>query len=104
MTTNRDETIAAIRRSLRSRSGKTWSVTGGRGTSWGWITIAAPPARRDRYGAMTPDDAKELATLLAIESAHVQGVLVPPQQDFRDEYTDRAAGRVPSRKGEPQWD
>lgn len=43
---SRNEAIAEIKRALRERSGKTWSVTGGRGTAWGWITISAPPSRR----------------------------------------------------------
>jgi hypothetical protein len=43
---NRAEVIASIRENLRQRSGKAWSVTGGRGTGWGWLTIDAPPARR----------------------------------------------------------
>lgn len=42
----RDSAISTIRAALRRRSGKAWSVTGGRGTAWGWITIEAPPARR----------------------------------------------------------
>jgi hypothetical protein len=43
---DRDATIQAIRKALKARSGKVWSVTGGRGTAWGWIRIDAPPARR----------------------------------------------------------
>lgn len=42
-TTSRDRAITAIRRALKARSGKDWSVTGGRGTSWGWIRISVPP-------------------------------------------------------------
>lgn len=41
----RDETIAAIKTALKNRSGKPWSVTGGRGTAWGWISISVPPKR-----------------------------------------------------------
>lgn len=41
----RNETIKEIKSALKQRSGKAWSVTGGRGTAWGWITITAPPAR-----------------------------------------------------------
>lgn len=41
----RDEAIAAIRAGLRARSDKTWSVKGGRGTSYGWLVISSPPAR-----------------------------------------------------------
>lgn len=43
---DRNETIKAIKTALQKCSGKTWSVTGGRGTAWGWLTIDAPPARR----------------------------------------------------------
>lgn len=43
---DRNATIKAIRTALQRRSGKAWSVTGGRGTAWGWIHIDAPPARR----------------------------------------------------------
>lgn len=43
--TDRDTAIKAIRTALRRRSGKTWSVKGGRGTAYGWITISAPPKR-----------------------------------------------------------
>lgn len=42
---DRNETIKRIKDALKRRSGKPWSVTGGRGTAWGWITIDAPPAR-----------------------------------------------------------
>src|SRR4026209_1714610 len=42
---DRNETIKAIKTSLQKRSGKQWSVTGGRGTAWGWITISVPPKR-----------------------------------------------------------
>lgn len=45
---DRDDAIRRIRQALRRRSGKAWSVTGGRGTAWGWITITAPPRRQDR--------------------------------------------------------
>jgi hypothetical protein len=43
---DRDEAIKRIRAALKRRSGKAWSVTGDRGTAWGWIKIDAPPARR----------------------------------------------------------
>jgi hypothetical protein len=43
---DRNEAIAKIKKGLKVRSGKTWSVKGGRGTSWGWIDIDAPPKRR----------------------------------------------------------
>ena len=42
---NRDTAVRAIREALKRRSGKYWSVTGGKGTAWGWIKISAPPGR-----------------------------------------------------------
>lgn len=42
----RDEAIARIRIALKQRSGKAWSVKGGRGTAYGWIDISVPTARK----------------------------------------------------------
>jgi hypothetical protein len=46
MYVDRNEAIKRIRIALKKRTGKSWSVTGGRGTAWGWITVQAPPKRR----------------------------------------------------------
>lgn len=43
---DRNEAIDRIRKGLRRRSGKAWTVRGGRGTAWGWIRVEAPPRRR----------------------------------------------------------
>jgi hypothetical protein len=43
---DRDAAIKRIRAALKFRSGKDWSVTGGKGTAYGWIKIDAPPRRR----------------------------------------------------------
>lgn len=126
--TDRNEAIAAIRAALRRRTGRAWSVTGGRGTVWGWITVDAPPSRatwgyRLRAGAVTdrpedyepfdtgepgrlmsPEDRAELARLLGLESVPVQGVSIPAGHDYRTEYVDRAEGRVPRTTGTPYWD
>lgn len=104
MASERDETIQAIKAALRRRSGKAWSVRGGRGTVWGWITITSPPARRGRWGEMTPEDCAELAELLGLDTVHPQGEMIPAQADYRDEYRDRAEGRTPARCGVAQWD
>lgn len=103
-TTDRNEAIAAIRSALRRRTGRAWSVTGGRGTSWGWIRIQAPPARRVGYGYLSDDDRAALAAALGLDSVHQQGVSIPAAHDYRVEYVDRANGRPPSRIGEPYWD
>jgi len=104
----RDAIIAAIRNALKTRSGKAWSVTGGRGTAWGWITVESPPARRtqrcrlkagavtnwpDDYevydsgepgGSMTRADAADLAGLLGIEPSQCrQHWSIPSQRDFQ---------------------
>ena len=127
----RNDVIARIRRGLNNRSDRSWSVTGGRGTSYGWLQIDAPPQRRtfdhrptdERGGDGLPvfelvdagsdgylmgrDDRIELARLLGFpdESAvpH-QGVKVPSGHDYYAEFIDRAEGRPPSTRGEPYWD
>lgn len=54
--TDRDEAIARIRAGLKKRTGRPWSVTGGRGTAWGWIRIGSPPARRVCYTCAGPHE------------------------------------------------
>ena len=101
---DRKETIKRIGKALKDRSGKPWSVTGGRGTAWGWITIDAPPKRRTNDGHMTIEDQEELAKLLGRDRIHHQGVSIPAGNDYYIEYIDRAEGRPPSVVGEPYWD
>ena len=124
---DRNETMSAIKRNLQRRSGKAWSVTGGRGTAWGWVTIDAPPARRTGHwikregtagnpgdyddvdtgvkgGHMTAADRAELATLLGLEAVHFQGESIPAGFDYYREYVDRAEGRAPTVTGKPYWD
>jgi hypothetical protein len=126
---DRTATIKRIKRALERRSAKTWSVTGGRGTAWGWLTIDAPPARRtwqsrvvadrkdengfdvyEQYdtgepgGSIGPADRAELAELLGLESIHHQGVSIAAGGDYYVEYIDRAEGREPRKIGTPYWD
>ena len=126
---DRDAAIKTIRAALKRRSGKAWSVTGGRGTAWGWIEIDAPPARRTwsnrlKAGAVTdrpedyeeydtgepgrmtsPTDRAELGALLGLDGpAHCQGVSIASSGDYYREYIDRAEGRTPSKIGQPYWD
>jgi len=54
---DRDDAIKLIREALKKRSGKSWSVTGGRGTAWGWINVTAPSARRVGHKANPEYDA-----------------------------------------------
>ena len=125
---DRNTTITRIRDALRRRSGKAWSVTGGSGTAWGWITVDAPPARRTahwvqrpgtdgnpgdydnvdtgvkEYGHITPAEAAELAKLLGLDSIHHQGVSIAASSDHYREYVERAEGRSPSVIARPYWD
>ena len=125
----RNETIFNIKTALQRRSGKPWSVTGGRGTAYGWITIDAPPKRRTVHsvlkegttttwpedyvgidtgvpgGSMTVGDRIELARLLGLSSIQSQGgVNIMNSNDAYREYIDRAEGRTPAKIADPYWD
>lgn len=91
--------IYSIRTALQRRSGKRWSVRGGRGSVYGWIYITA---RADEN--LTNSERAELAYLLGLDAVHFQGVRIPAANDYRQEYVDRAEGRVPTVLGEPYWD
>lgn len=99
----RDEAIARIKAALKKRSGKPWSVTGGRGTSWSWIRISAPPKRLTEFGSLTPADQAELSQLLG-KQVHHQGESIAASSAYRWEYVDRAEGNPPRVTGEPYWD
>lgn len=100
----RDGAIAAIKAALKARSDRAWSVKGGRGTAWGWITVVAPPRRCNEYGSMTADDCAVLAGLFGLDRVGGQGVSIPAGSDYRHEYAARARGEVPSVVGKPYWD
>lgn len=101
---DRNVAIKRIRDALKKRSGKAWSVTGGTGTAWGWITISAPPRRRVN-DLMTDEDREELGRLLSMDcAAHCQGVSIAAGNDYRREYVARAEGRLPNFYGKPYWD
>jgi hypothetical protein len=103
MTTNeRDETIREIRENLKRRSGRAWSVKGGRGSVWGWITITAPPARLVDGFNMSTEDRETLSALLG-ETVH-QAVQIPASGDYRAEYVARAKGEPVTVVGTPYWD
>jgi hypothetical protein len=104
---DRNETIKAIKANLQRRSNKTWSVVGGKGTAYSWITISAPPKRLDEYGYMTLADRQELSELLSKTNGdlvHRQGEMIPGANDYYQEYLDRSAGITPTSIGKPYWD
>jgi hypothetical protein len=110
---DRNEAISRIKKALQQRSGKTWSVTGGRGTAWGWLKIDAPPRRCvfesdgvtpcHSFGVMSKADREELSKLLGTD-VHHQGESVPHGNDFYQEFVDRAEGREPTAFGKADWD
>jgi hypothetical protein len=107
----RNEAITAIKTALKARSKKTWSVTGGRGTAYGWITIDVPPSRRnfDADGNpggfyMSAEDNAELKKLLGLSSVHHQGVSIPASNQHYAEYIARANGKKPAVIAQPYWD
>ena len=133
MSLNRDDAIKLIREALKRRSGKTWSVSGDRGTAWGWINIQAPPARRvghklnPEYGdvnvyrtdiPMYVDDPEsehryytseaecaELAALFGLSKpVHCQGISIPAASDYRRFYVARAKGLPATDSPQPYWD
>lgn len=124
---DRNIVIKAIKANLQRRSGKQWSVTGGRGTAWGWIKIDAPPARCTwsfklpegvadspqnyievndgcEFGHMSPDDRKQLGELLGLENVHYQGISIPSSHGHYREYLERSEGKTPTALGECYWD
>ena len=101
--TSRDETIQTIKAALKERSGKTWSVTGGRGTAYGWIHIHVPPAKRLDFGSMSDADRAELGALLGV-TVHHQGVSIAASSAYYREYIDRARGVTPATIAQPYWD
>ncbi len=124
---DRNETIKIIKAALKRRSGRSWSVTGGRGTAWGWIDINVPPSLRKAHhrlkdgcpdwpenyeeyvddnatGHITPADRDLLAKLLGLESVHQQGVSIPASNDYYREYIERAEGKPVTKIAQPYWD
>jgi hypothetical protein len=63
---DRSAVTKLIKTFLKARTGRTWSVTGGTGTAYGWLHIKAPQARLDGYRA-SMDDKVMLALALGLE-------------------------------------
>lgn len=94
-----------IKKALKERSGKEWSVTGDRGTAWAWINITAPKKRLIDYGYMTDDDRTELAKLLGLsDQVHCQGVSFSGQE--WEQYLSRAkyGQNIGFKNADPYWD
>lgn len=101
---DRDTAIARIRAALKSRSGKPWSVKGGRGTAWGWITITAPPARRNECNRLQPTDREELRGLFGPEMVDDSGIQIPASDAYYQHWVERAETGATSTTPQPYWD
>ncbi len=97
----RDAVIKELRRLLKDRTGRTWSVTGGRGSSWGWISVSAPPKRREKF-QLTEDDYATLRDIFG-RMVGTTGYNVPDSSDHRAEALRLAAG-LEAHHAEPYWD
>ncbi len=94
----------AISAALKKRTGRAWSVTHGRGTAYGWITIHSMPAKRDECGFMSNEDRACLANALGLERVSHQGESVPASNDHRREYLQRARFGAATQVAEAYWD
>ena len=81
------EACAELRALLRKATGRSWSVTHGRGTAYGWITVHAMP--KDRVdGYLSDRDARTLAALFGEDRpVHCQGLSISP--DARELYVEQ---------------
>ena len=124
---DRASVIRRISSALKARSGKSWSVTGGKGTAYGWLNIDAMPKFRTwshrlpegaadrpenyvevndgaKYGHTGPELRAELAQLLGLSCVYLDGVQVPSSNAHYREFIDRAEGRTPSVIAQRYWD
>ena len=100
---SRNNVIKRIKAGLAKR-GFEYSVTGGRGTAWGWITIDLLPSV-DRL--LTPEKRAEAYRTMNEALGNPAGSgsqSVPSSIAYYREYVDRAEGRTPAKLGEPYWD
>jgi hypothetical protein len=101
----RNEAIAEIKAAFKKR-GLKFSVTGGRGTAWGWIHIDLMPAE---FKKLTDEQIKvryaELYTAIGMDRCRQQSSEgIPASSDYYREYIDRANGIEPTVIGVPYWD
>jgi len=103
---DRNAVIQTIHDNLKRRSaeqgiGIRWSVTGGRGTAYGWIKITA----RNATHRMNVDERVALGKLLGLFTLpHYEGIFIPGCPSYRREYLDRSAGVKPAIFGGRYWD
>jgi hypothetical protein len=101
---DRNEALAQIKAALKKR-GLKFSVTGGRGTAWGWLHIDLLPSD---YKKLAGDDSAINSRLGLMNyklglTGH-SSISIPSASDYYREYIDRANGITPTVTGTPYWD
>lgn len=102
-TMTRDEAIERIKTALKTKTGRAWSVRGGRGSAWAWITVTAPPKRRNEFGYLNQADRAELAKAFQCDSVHNQGITIAASAAHRREFVNRVEGNA-FEVAEAYWD
>lgn len=104
MENSRDETIQSIKAAFKAR-GFRYSVKGGRGTAWGWITIDLLPAV---HKALDHDGRKKeyqlLGERLMMDTLVYGPEDIPSSSAYYAEFVQRAQGIRPTVTGKPYWD
>lgn len=108
---DRDDTIKRIRDGLKRRSGHVWSVKGGRGTAWGWISVTTPPAQQLKHGrhGMSRGETIALRRLLgyADDDATIVGSggwSIPGSSAYYRDAIKRAETGASDENPKPYWD
>lgn len=97
------QTIELLRKILRQRTGKSWTVANSTGSAWGWIKVHAEPRNRAEFGYLTAEDQKTLEGIFG-GSVTRQGVSIPSSTAFYRYYLLRAAGLEAGMRPQPYWD
>jgi hypothetical protein len=98
---DRNDTIATIKANLKAR-GFSYSVTGGRGTAWGWIHIDLMPKMFKSNEQIIKAERVRMNEAFGLNGA--SDISVPSSSAYYREYIERSAGKVPSVLGKPYWD
>jgi hypothetical protein len=83
---SRSEVTKKIKQDLKRRTGLTFSVTGDRGTAWGWLKIEAPKSRRVNHETNPAFDQNKLSQ----EQDELPWIEVEPKDGETAWYTSQA--------------
>lgn len=81
LSTDPNDVIKTIRKALKERSGKEWSVSRGKGTACGWLHLTAPPSRRVHSHDLLPEQERKAWLEDAEEMCRALGRRFEPRKD-----------------------